>query len=486
MAVRQATELARLGRMREADALCRKILGVAPNHFDTLHLLSHVCHRAGRLAEAIAFGRKALNQRPHSVDAMLTLGNALAAQGRIAEAIARYEKALSLDPRHPGALNNLGAVLQADYRYEEAASRYEQAIGGNPKDGKLENNLGSCLLAMQRPAAAIEHYRRAQALAPDYAMAHYNEGTALLLAGDYLAGWQKYEWRWSVPELGPSPHERTRSLWLGDGDVSGKTILLWSEQGQGDTIQFGRYAPLLVERGARVILLVKPSLLSLMKTLAGPVEVLAAGEELPAYDLQCPLMSLPHAFRTTLDTIPNRVPYLAPDAAKAARWMQRLLALPGRRVGLVWFGGSPLGMSAINNGDPQRSIPFSLMAPLAGVAGVSFVSLQLGTPALGTAPTPTGLKLHDWTAEIQDFSDTAALVDGLDLVISVDTSTAHLAGALGKPIWLMNRFDTCWRWMLDRDDSPWYPTLRQFRQPRPGDWGAVIAAIRGALAALPC
>jgi len=479
--LRQAVAFDQEGRLAEADALCRRILAAVPDQFDALHVLSHVCERAGRLEEAVAFGRKALNQRPKSVETMKTLGNALARLGRVDEAIARYEKALALDPRHFGVLNNLGMVLQADWHFEQASACYQRALAANPDFAGTINNLGICELALQRPAAAIEQFRRAQALEPDYAVAHYNEAVALLLAGDYASGWPKFETRWETPATKPGRYVGSLPLWLGDKEIVGKTILLWSEQGFGDTLQFVRYAPLVAARGARVILSVQAPLASLMKTLAGAVEVHAQGDELPAADFYCPLMSLPLAFGTTVETIPDRVPYLAADPVKAARWRERLEALPGRRVGLVWFGSSRLAASAVNNPDRRRSLAIAELAPLAGVAGMSFVSLQLGKPVWGASSPPAGLVVHDWTAEIEDFSDTAALVAGLDLVISVDTSTAHLAGAMGKPVWLLNRFDTCWRWLLEREDSPWYPTLRQFRQPKPGDWNAVVASVAAAL-----
>ena len=237
------------------------------------------CIRAGRRDEAIVLGRKALNQRPNSIDALLTLGTVLAAAGRAAEAIARFEKALAIDPHHTQSLNLLGNLLLEESRFEEAVACYEKALAIDPNRADLENNLGSSLLASRRPRAAVEHYRRAQALVPNFAMAHFNEGTAHLLAADYPAGWQKCEWRWLVEEYRLARPTGQQPLWLGDADISGKTIVLWAEQGLGDTIQFARYVPLVAARGARVILAVQPPLLSLMKTLAGPAEVRTLNEE---------------------------------------------------------------------------------------------------------------------------------------------------------------------------------------------------------------
>jgi hypothetical protein len=300
-----------------------------------------------------------------------------------------------------------------------------------------------------------------------------------LLRGEYAEGWREFEWRWRG---GTAEEIKLRGFaepqWQGE-DVAGKTLLLHAEQGFGDTLQFCRYAS-LVGATARVILEVQPPLVRLCSGLAGVARVVARGEPPPAFDLHCPLMSLPLAVGTTLDTIPSGVPYLAADPELVVGWRERLAGLDGLRVGLVWAGSlrPEPELSAI---DRRRSITLAMMASLGEASGVSFISLQKGEPAAQSANAALGLALHDFTANLQDFADTAALIEALDLVISVDTSVAHLAGALGKPIWLLNRFDTCWRWLLNRDDSPWYPQLRQFRQPSPGDWNSVMRAVRDAL-----
>ena len=268
--------------------------------------------------------------------------------------------------------------------------------------------------------------------------------------------------------------------WRGE-DLADKTIFLHSEQGYGDTIQFLRYVPLLASRGGRVILEVPPSLGRLAEQLQGAAQVFASGAVTPAADFFCPLLSLPRAFGTTVATIPGEVPYLAADRAAVAAWRRRLADLEGLRVGLVWAGNPRPNQPGANRIDRRRSVTLGHFANLAEVPGVSFVSLQKGQAASQTRSPPPGLLVHDWTDELTDFADTAALIEALDLVISVDTSVVHLAGALGKPTWLLNRFDTCWRWLLNRDDSPWYPTLRQFRQPSPGDWNSVICGVRDAL-----
>lgn len=344
---------------------------------------------------------------------------------------------------------------------------------------RLYNNLGGALSDLGRPAEALACYDRALAIRPDDVSAHFGRSRPLLLRGEYAEGWREFEWR---RRGGTAEAIKLRGFaqpqWQGE-DVAGKTLLLHAEQGFGDTLQFCRYAS-LVGATARVILEVQPPLVRLCSSLAGVAQVVARGEPPPAFDLHCPLMSLPLAVGTTLDTIPSEVPYLAADPELVAGWRERLAGLDGLQVGLVWAGSlrPEPELSAI---DRRRSITLAMMAPLGEASGVSFISLQKREPGAQSANAELGLALHDFTANLQDFADTAALIEALDLVISVDTSVAHLAGALGKPIWLLNRFDTCWRWLLDRDDSPWYPQLRQFRQPRPGDWNSALHAARDAL-----
>jgi hypothetical protein len=272
-------------------------------------------------------------------------------------------------------------------------------------------------------------------------------------------------------------------LWTG-GDIAGRILLLHAEQGLGDTLQFCRYAPLVARRCGKVYLEVPRALLRLLRQSLGAenLEVIPrladfpATQALPRTDYHCPLLSLPRVFGTSLVDVPADIPYLAADAAQAAAWSQRLADLPGRKVGLVWAG---LPQYA---DDAHRSLPLAQLAPLGGVVGVTFISLQTGAAAVQAGAVPPGMTLHDASAGLGDFADTAALIAALDLVISVDTAAAHLAGALGRPVWLLNRFDTDWRWMTDRADSPWYPAMRIFRQPRRGDWDSVISQIRAELA----
>jgi Flp pilus assembly protein TadD len=468
-----------LGRLAEAAQSYREALRLRPDYPEAHNNLGVALRDLGRPAEAEESYRVALHLRPDYPKAHYNLGVALRDLGRPAEAEASYREALRLWPDYPEAHNNLGNVLSDLGRLAEAEASYREALRLRPDCPETHNNLGVALSDLGRPAEALACYDRVLAIRPDDVSAHFGRSRPLLLRGEYAEGWREFEWRWRG---GTAEKVKVRGFaepqWRGK-DVTGKTLLLHAEQGFGDTLQFCRYAS-LVGATARVILEVQSPLVRLCSSLAGVAQVVARGEPLPAFDLHCPLMSLPLAVGTTLDTIPSEVPYLTADPALVAGWRERLTCFHGLRVGLVWAGSLRPEPELIAI-DRRRSITLAMMAPLGEVSGVSFISLQKGEPAAQSANAGLGLALHDFTASLQDFADTAALIEALDLVISVDTSVAHLAGALGKPIWLLNRFDTCWRWLLDRDDSPWYPQLRQFRQPSPGDWNSVMRAVRDAL-----
>jgi Flp pilus assembly protein TadD len=503
----------RAGRLGAAETAYRQVLAIAPSHADALHLLGVIAHQVGRNDMAIEHIRRAIALRGDFPEACNHLGAALGALGRLAEAAASCREAIRLRPNFPDAHSNLGAALAALGRLEEAAASYREALRLRPDFPEVHNNLGNTLRTLGDRAAAAESYRAALRLRPDYAEAHNNLGSvlwdagrpaeaeacyraamrlrpdlpdphnnlaqALLLAGRLREGWTEYEWRWKIRDMSGVARHFPAPPWNGE-PIGDRVILLHAEQGLGDALQFCRYAP-LIGSGAKVILEVQAPLARLLSRLPGVADVVVRGDSLPAFDLHCPLMSLPRAFGTTLDSIPAATPYLAADPALIAAWHDRLAGLGGLRVGLVWAGGQRLGWPELVATDRRRSVALDTMAPLGDVPGVSFISLQKGAPASQAATPPRGMALHDFTADLHDFADTAALIEGLDLVIGVDTAVVHLAGALGKPVWLLNRFDTDWRWLLNREDSPWYPTLRQFRQPGPGDWNSVIGAVRGAL-----
>jgi Glycosyltransferase family 9 (heptosyltransferase) len=303
-----------------------------------------------------------------------------------------------------------------------------------------------------------------------------------LLIGDLYRGWEKNEWRWETEQIRHGKRSFPQPLWLGSDEIAGKSVLLHAEQGLGDTIQFCRYAPLVAARGARVILEVQAPLHDLLCTLSRAVQIVSAGDPLPDFDLHCPLLSLPLAFATRLETIPSATPYLSSQEGKTRAWRERLGQHEKPRIGVAWAGNPRKELPGANRIDGQRSIAFDRLAPLFQITTCEFFSLQKGDDAVRQLrDSILRQRVMDYTDDLHDFADTAALIENLDLVISVDTSVAHVAGALGKPFWLLNRYNTCWRWLLDREDSPWYPTARLFRQDATREWDSVVARIATAL-----
>jgi hypothetical protein len=366
---------------------------------------------------------------------------------------------------------SLGSALRRLRRFEEAADACRKAIELNPTSPMERYNLGVVYLDQCRIAEAIACLREAVELKPTEPLPHWGLALALLVDGQFAEGWKEYEWRWECTELFPARPKFSQPTWDGS-DLSGKTILLHSEQGFGDAIQFARYATLLARQEARVILQCSPMMRRLFATIPGVHAIHCEPEPLPRFDVHCSLLSLPRTLGTTLETIPAQIPYLSANPDLAAAWKQRLAAIAGKRkVGIAWAGNPD------HQRDQDRSCGLAALAPLASHADVALISLQKGPAASQTAAPPPGMILHDFTPELETFADTAALIANLDLVITVDTSIAHLAGAMGKPVWTLLAFAPDWRWLLNRTDSPWYPTMRLFRQPSPGDWGSVVAAV---------
>ncbi len=382
------------------------------------------------------------------------------------------------------AYYNLGSARYDQGELDEAMAATRHAIRIKPDYAEAHNNLGVLLTELRQLPEALASYDRALAIRPDYADCHLNRGLLLLLRGSFAQGWEEYEWRWNTPHVAPRRFAMPR--WQGE-DLGGKTILLHGEQGLGDALQFMRFVPEVKALGANIVLEVDRSLVRLAKSLNAADAIIAPGDDIPRVDYCCPLMSLPKVFKTDAGNMPSRVPYLRADPAGAKAWKERLANCSQLRVGLCWAGGPgfsrPRVDGARTNRAFARSITLQHLAPLAVLDDIVFVSLQKGESAKQLQESV--LPVMDWTGEIGDFADTAALVDALDLVISVDTSVAHLAGALGKPVWLLHRFDGSWQWLIDRDDSPWYPTMRIFRQPKPGDWNSVVGAVKDALLARP-
>jgi tetratricopeptide (TPR) repeat protein len=400
-----------------------------------------------------------------------------------AAALRDFDRAIAMDGASPEAHYNRGVVFERLGDREAALQCYSTAIALAPELVQAHLNRGVVQSELARPLEALESFEQALRIQPDFADAHFAKALVLLRLGNYRQGWEEYEWRWR-DRIGATESLRRdlgQPLWRGDTSPAGKTILLHAEQGFGDTLQFCRYASQVAQLGAKVILEVPQTLESLLQSLAGPTRIIASGSVLPQFDLQCPLLSLPLAFRTTLETIPATVPYLRAEEARIRHWAQRLGPRGRFRVGLVWAGRA-LSDDATDKAsfNARRDVPVAALGPL-GQSGAQFYSLQTGPDAraqLGKLSAQWGdVPIIDCGSGLQDFADTAALLDQLDLVITVDTATVHLAGALGKPVWILNRLDTCWRWLLDRPDSPWYPTATIYRQTRAGSWDDVILKV---------
>ncbi|MEJ0019896.1 MAG: tetratricopeptide repeat-containing glycosyltransferase family protein [Acetobacteraceae bacterium] len=486
----------------EAERCCLAVLEQVPAHFDALHLQGVLCLDRARLAEALglltraaalrpddaqvhyhlgttllglkrwgeaeAALRRALDLRPDHASALVNLGNALAGSLQHAAAIDCHRRVLAADPGNVTAHFNLGRSLLALERLDDSVTSFRAALAHAPPDldsdrfADIYANLGQALVALGRHEDAIEACHRGAQYRPQ--VAAWNESLVLLLLGRFDEGWRNYEGRWGIADHdAPRPDARVPQL----AEVAGKRVLLIPEQGHGDMIQFARYAPLLAASGAQVTLQTYPELRALMATLDG-VDVMVRGEPEPPADIVTPLLSLPLAFATRVDSIPAAVPYLRPPADRLDAWRRRLGPRARPRIGLAWWGSQHI---------PKRSLPPDALAPLLAMPGIEWHALQKDLPPAQLLPVP----LADHRAVLRDFADTAALIAALDLVISIDTSVAHLAGAMGRPVWIMLPHSADWRWLLDRDDSPWYPTARLFRQARPGDWESVVAAVARAL-----
>ena len=423
--------------------------------------------QAGKLHGACIQFRKAVNMAPGFSDAAISLGYCLHLLGKYGEAVSVYDAALGSTPTLVAAWNNRGNALLELCHYADAAESYSRALELAPELHDTRVALATCYQALGLVKKAMNACEAVLKAAPGHAEAHWNKALLLLLEGDYRDGWREYEWRWRKRNFTSPLRDFSQPRWQGES-VDGKTILVHAEQGFGDTLQFCRYIPLVAALGARVVFECHPPLAALMESLAGGnMSVVAMGDPPPPFDLQVPLMSLPMIFGTTVETIPCDVPYLAPPSERLSFWQSQIIDNGCFKIGLCWAGK--------RNPDPGRSCPAELLASLAEIPGVSWYSLQVGWG------DDLPLAMSDLTAHIRDFGDTAALVAQFDLIITVDTAVAHLAGALGKPTWVMLPQAPDWRWMLVREDSPWYPTMRLFRQREAGAWAEVVRRVGEAL-----
>ena len=523
------------GDLQKAEDICKKILRIVPHRVDAVQLLCLIAYRRGDLDAAASYLRKAIHLSPKNPDnynnlgvilkgmgrideaiecfrnaikynenfinAHYNLGNALKTRGNFDDAVASYQTALRLDPKDSEAWNNLGNVLKEMGKLDEAISCYDKAVHINPNFALAYSNMGTVYQDHGLFDKAYEHYQKALSIDPksssalnnmgvafreeglldeamtycdkaiaadnDDAEAYWNRGITCLIGGKFIEGWQNYEWRFRKKDVMVIERNISQPRWMGQ-DITGQTILLYAEQGLGDAVQFIRYAPLVAERGAHVVVECQKELVKLVQHVKGVGEVVQKGQKIPAVDVWCPLLSLPLLFSTTLDTIPANIPYLQVSQELKHAWEQKVLDDPaGFRVGIVWAGNPKY------RHDRLRSCPLKLIAKLQNIKGIVFYSLQKDATTI-PAQSFNHKIFIDYMDEVRDFSDTAALIENLDLVISVDTAVAHVAGALGKKVWTLLRSAPDWRWMLHRSDSPWYPTMRLFRQPKQGEWESVI------------
>jgi tetratricopeptide (TPR) repeat protein len=495
--------LMKLNRATEAIAEYRAALATRPEYPEAMRNLSGLLSQTGSVDEAIDLARRSISLQPDSPHAWYNLGRALHCQNRFDEAADALSRAIALDPRFPQAYSELGEVLLRMKAPDKAIDTFNQSLAIEPnavlhyriaiallQQGKREEAIAACLKAESLGFAdqnlfntlgtihhqlgqidkAIEYFKKALSIQPDFPLAQWNLGVLQLLKGDFREGWLGYESRWKANSILLPARYSLERIWDGR-ELKNRRIVIDCEQGFGDCIQFIRYTPLIAQRGGKPIVTAFPELRRLFRTVPCLDEIICPPEEIPPFDLQCPLASLPRLFETTLQNIPANVPYIFPDTVLAERWRTRVPQDGRVKVGLVWSS------KAQSRDHAAHSPGLAQLAPLGAVSNTWFCSLQKGPAAADTVAPPEGLQIIDWTAELQDFADTASLIASLDLIICCDTAVAHLAGAMGKPVWLLLSFVPDWRWLLDREDSPWYPSMRLFRQPRQGDWQTPIKRI---------
>jgi tetratricopeptide (TPR) repeat protein len=467
----RAAALVSLGRDSEALASFDQSLAIAPDDPNTLNGRGLLLLKLEQPAQALAIFDRIAALAPDHFGTRINRGNALAMLGRLDEALAQYDALLVEHPAHVELHFNRGHALASLGRHEDAIAAYDQAVGSRPGYLKAHLNRGVALQALNRHREAIVSFENVLAIDRGHPDAAHNAALSRLTLGDYRAGFQQHETRFARSGMPARRRGFGKPLWLGEFPLHRKTILLHAEQGLGDTIQFARYAPVLARQGGKVVLEVPAELVTLLGRLEGVADVVARGASLPAFDLHCPMGSLPLALATEVATIPAAIPYLAASDERIAQWRARLAGLPSPRVAIAWSG------RASHPNDRNRSLALARLAPLLALERVSFVSVQRELSD-ADAVTLAGIpRITAVGAELRDFDDTAAVVGLADLVIAVDTAVAHLAGAMGRPTSVLLPFSPDWRWMLGRADSPWYPTARLYRQPAPGDWDSVIARV---------
>jgi len=479
--LRQARALLEAGKVIEGQAICKAVLRRDPSHRGALMLQGIALLRSKELPAALAAFESLTALEPNQANGWLHRGLCLIGLGRFDEAAACLERSTTLQPGNVIALYHHGGALTFLGRFTEALPILDRARALAPGDPAIQNIYASTLKWVGGTDEAMRQYDVLTTTFPDFAPGWIGKSLLHLALGDYPEGWKLNEWRLRVPGRSGWPEIARLPRWCGQAVPRNSTILLHSDAGLGDAVQFCRLASLVAAGGARVSLLVPRSLGRIMRSVEGVEQVIVEGDPIPDFDFQCPLMSLPHALGITTETVPVNVPYLDPSADLIEMWRRRLKQIHGPRIGLVWSAAARAGEPWADAYGRRRSMALATLAPLATVPGIEFVSLQFGAGAEQAKHPPPGMTLHDFGDALGDFEETAALIANLDLVISVDTAAAHLAGAIGKPVWLMSAFDMDWRWILGRTDSPWYPRHRLFRQPISTDWASVVDDVTGAL-----
>jgi tetratricopeptide (TPR) repeat protein len=468
------------GKLEEAVDQFREALRLNPKSAEAHNNLGVSLRSLGKSDEAMDCFQSAIGANPGFAEAQGNLGNALNDRGQLDEAVDHYRQALRLNPNNANVHNNLGGVLQRQHLLEEAIAHYGHALRIKPHHAAAHRNLGLALQTLGNLENALAHFQQAIGIQPSMAEAHHDRALLWLLQSNFEQGWPEYEWRFNLPRRGRRPFPK--ELWDGS-PLEGKTILLHAEQGLGDTLHFIRYVPLVTQMGGSVIVECQPALLQVLATAPGLDRLVARGSPLPCFDVHAPLLSLPGIFHSTLATLPAEVPYLYAKPELVERWKRELADLaprpsshvPGFKVGIAWQGNPEF------LGDHNRSIRLAHFSRLAQVSGVQFISLQKGPGIEQLRNQESNKPILDFSNVLDEdsgpFMDTAALMKCVDLVISADTAVAHLAGALGVPVWVALPQVPDWRWLLDRDDSPWYSTMRLFRQRQPGNWEDVFVRI---------
>jgi tetratricopeptide (TPR) repeat protein len=473
---KRGSALFTLRRFEEAVASYDEVLRLWPDNSRALNNRGNALRGLGRLPEALTSYDRALEIAPDFAEAWGNRGNALQTLGRLAESLESYDRAIALSPDFAEAYCNRGITLEMLGRLQESLESYDRALRITPDHAETYNNRGGVLLNLGRASEALASFDRALAIKPDYADAHVNAGMCRLVTGDFAKGWQEFEWRWTAA-LEPSRPDLDGPAWLGAEPLQGKMILLWCEQGLGDSIQFCRFAKVLAARGATVFLWVHTALESLMLGLEGPERILRAGEKVPKTDYHCALLSVPLALKLELGSIPAERQYLFADPERVEAWGRKLGPRRRPRIGFACSGNPN------HRNDRNRSIPFAQFDRIID-GPCEFFCLQKDIREDDQALLSQRPDIGQFCDELGDFEDTAALIQHMDLIITVDTSIAHLAAALGRPVWILLPFNADWRWLMERTDSPWYPTALLLRQPASGDWESVLSDVTQRLAAM--